>query len=109
MPPEVRIEHRYPQALPFLQRHGAQAVAVLHDLLAHAERRGGRLVIQTSMRDIAERLEIVSKDTVNRRVRALIKAGVVELVPRDDTDAFAPTTYVLHLDDSGIRRLDRPA
>lgn len=109
MRPEVRIEHCYPQALPFLQQHGAQAVAVLHDLLAHAERRGGRLVVQTSMREIAERLEIVSKDTVNRRLRALIRAGVVEVVPRDDGDVFAPTTYVLHLDASGITLLDRPA
>jgi len=109
MPPEVRIEHCYPQALPFLQRHGAQAVAVVHDLLAHAERRGGRLVVQTSMREIAERLEIVSKDTVNRRLRALIRAGVIEMLPRDDRDVFAPTTYVLHLDNSGIALLDRPA
>lgn len=102
MPPEVWVEHRYPEALAFLQRHGAQAVAVLHDLLAHAERRDGRLVVETSMREIAERLEIVSKDTVNRRVRALIRAGVVEIVPRDAAGVFAPTTYVLHLDDSGI-------
>ena len=102
MPPDVRVEHRYPQALPFLRRHGAQSVAVVHDLLAHAERREGRLVVQASNREIAERLEIVSKDTVNRRLRALIRAGVLEIVPRDNTDAFAPTTYVLHLDDSGI-------
>ena len=102
MPPEVRIEHRYPQALPFLRRHGAQAVAVVHDLLAHAERSGGRLVVQTSMREIAERLEIVSKDTVNRRLRALIRAGVLEIVPRDENEPFEPTTYILHLADSGI-------
>ena len=109
MPPEVRIEHRYPQALKFLQRHGPQAVAVLHDLIAHAQRRGGRLVVQTSMREISERLEIVSKDTVNRRLRSLIAAGVVELVPRDDTYPFTPTTYILHLEDSGITIPDRTA
>ena len=39
MPPEARVEHHYPHALEFVRRHGAQAVVVLHDLLAHAERR----------------------------------------------------------------------
>jgi hypothetical protein len=102
MRPEVRVEHRYPQALPFLRQHGAQSVAVLHDLLAHSHRRDGRLVVQASNREIAERLEVVSKDTVNRRLRGLIRAGVLEVVPRDDTDTFEPTTYVLHLDNSGI-------
>lgn len=106
MSPEVRIEHRYPQALPFLRRHGAQAVVVLHDLLAHAERRGDSVLVQTSMREIADRLGIISKDTVNRRLRALIRAGVVEIVPRDDSDPFTPTTYILHLDHSGITLLD---
>ncbi len=102
MPPEVRVEHRYPQALPFLRRHGAQAVAVLHDLLAHAERRGGGLVVQASNRDIAQRLEFLSKDTVNRRLRQLVRAGVVEILQRAPASTFEPTTYVLHLDDSGI-------
>lgn len=108
MPPDATIEHRYPQALGFLHRHGAQAVAVVHDLLAHAERRGGRLVVRASMREIAERLEIVSKDTVNRRLRELIRAGVVE-IERGDDDPFSATAYVLHLDDAGIRRVDRTA
>jgi predicted ArsR family transcriptional regulator len=101
MPPEVRVEHRYPKALPFLRRHGAEAVAVLHDLLAHAERRGGALVVQASNRDIADRLEFLSKDTVNRRLRQLVRAGVVE-IQRGPGSTFEPTTYVLHLDDSGI-------
>ena len=39
MPPEVRIEHRYPDALTFLRQHGADALVILDDLLAHAERR----------------------------------------------------------------------
>ena len=102
MPREVRVEHRYPQALPFLRQHGAQSVLVLHDLLAHARRRDGELVVQASNREIAERLEVVSKDTVNRRLRALIRAGVLEVVPRDEGDPFEPTTYILHLNDSGI-------
>lgn len=106
MRPEARVEHRYPRALDFVRRHGAQSVVVLDDLLAHAHREGGRLVVQTSMREIAERLEVMSKDTVNRRVRDLIRAGVVEIVPRDYADAFEPTTYVLHIDGSGITLAD---
>jgi DNA-binding transcriptional ArsR family regulator len=102
MPPEVRVEHTYPRALGFARRHGAQSVLVLHDLLAHAHARDGRVVVQASVREIAERLETLSKDTVNRRLRALIAAGVLEVVPRDDADVFEPTTYVVHLDNSGI-------
>lgn len=102
MRPEVRVEHTYPRALEFARRHGAQSVLVLHDLLAHAHRRGSRLMVQASVREVAERLETLSKDTVNRRLRALIRAGVLEVVPRDDADAFEPTTYVVHLDNSGI-------
>jgi hypothetical protein len=111
MPPEVRIEHRYPTALTFLQRHGPQALAVLHDLLVHAERRDGAVVVQASNRDIADRLEFLSKDTVNRRLRQLVRAGVVEVLHRDRDTAFEPTTYVLHLADSGIAVLpgDRTA
>ena len=39
---------------------------------------------------------------MNRRLRALIAAGVLDVVPRDDADVFEPTTYVIHLDNSGI-------
>ncbi len=102
MPPEVRIEHRYPAALGFLRQHGPQALAVLHDMLARAENRDGRLLAQASTRDIAERLEFLSKDTVHRRLRQLARAGVIEVLDRRPGSAFTPTTYVLHLDDSGI-------
>ncbi len=102
MSPEVRIEHRYPTALGFLRQHGPQALAVLHDLLARAERRNGKLVAQVSIRDIAERLEVLSKDTVHRRLRQLARAGVIEALDRKPGSAFAPTTYVVHLNNSGI-------
>ena len=104
MPPEVRIEHRYPAALGFLRQHGPEALAVLHDLLARAENRDGALVAQASTRDIAGRLEFLSKDTVHRRLRQLARAGVIEPLDRRSGSAFAPTTYVLHLDNSGISR-----
>jgi predicted ArsR family transcriptional regulator len=102
MPPEVRIEHRYPAALAFLRHHGPQAVAVLHDLLTRAERERGELVARASTRDIAERLEFLSKDTVHRRLRQLVRAGVIEPVAADPGRPFMTPAYVLHLDDSGI-------
>ncbi|HSH61107.1 MAG TPA: winged helix-turn-helix domain-containing protein, partial [Acidimicrobiales bacterium] len=77
MPSEVRIEHSYPEALAFLRHHGPEALAVVHDLLAQAQDRQGQLVVQTSVRQVAERLGLVSKDTVNRRMRALLAAGVI--------------------------------
>lgn len=72
MPTEIRIEHRYPDALTFLHRHGPDAVAVIHDLLAQSRNDDGQLVVQASVRQVAERLGLLSKDTVNRRMRALL-------------------------------------
>ncbi len=102
MPPEVRIEHRYPAAFGFLRLHGPQALAVLHDLIVRAEDHGGQLVARASSRDIAARLEFLSKDTVHRRLRELAHAGVIEALDRRPGSSFAPTTYVLHLVGSGI-------
>ncbi|MGH9180026.1 MAG: winged helix-turn-helix domain-containing protein [Acidimicrobiales bacterium] len=102
MPPEVLIEHRYPAALAFLRAHGGHSLAVLHDLLARAERRGGALVARASTREIADRLQFLSKDTVHRALRQLARAGVIEVLERRSGSSFAPTTYVVHLADSGI-------
>lgn len=102
LPPEVCIEHRYPAALPFLRQHGPQAVAVLHDLLTCAEVDGGQLIARASTRDIATRLEFLSKDSVHRRLRQLIRAGVIEPVAPEPENTFTTPTYVIHLDDSGI-------
>lgn len=111
MPPEVRIEHRYPAARRFLRHHGPQALAVLHDLLTCAERERGRLIARASTRDIAARLEFLSKDTVHRRLRQLVRAGVIEPIVADAGSSFTTPAYVLHLDDSGITVLhdDLPA
>jgi DNA-binding transcriptional ArsR family regulator len=111
MPPEVRVEHRYPAALGFLRQHGPQALAVLHDLLSRAEERDGQLVARASTRDIAGRLEFLSKDTVHRQLRRLARAGVIEALDRQPGSTFAPTTYVVHLHDCGITVLpdDLPA
>ncbi len=102
MPPEVRIEHRYPDAFVFLRHHGPQAVAVLHVLLTRVERERGRLVARASTRDIAERLESMSKDTVHRRLRQLVRAGVIEPISAGPGSSFTTPAYVVHLDDSGI-------
>lgn len=102
MPPEVCIEHRYPEALTFLRHHGPQALAVLHDLLTRAEVEDGQLIARASTRDIATGLEFLSKDSVHRRLRQLTRAGVIEPVAHEPEHPFTTPTYVIHLDDSGI-------
>ena len=102
MLPEVRIEHRYPAALSFLREQGPQALAVLHALLGQSERRDGGLVAQASTRELADRLRFLSKDSVHRCLRQLARAGVVEPVDRQPGSAFRATTYLIHLDESGI-------
>lgn len=102
MPPEVRIEHRYPEALAFLRRHGAEALVILDDLAAHAERRGNTLVVQASVREIAGRLSFLSKDTVHRRLRQLLRAQVIGAAGTKPTSPFERPTYVLDLTDTGV-------
>ncbi len=102
MAPEVRIEHRYPEALAFLRRHGLEALAVVHDLLAQSQDHHGQLVVQTSVRQVAERLGLVSKDTVNRRMRALLAAGVIRRQVTGGSSTFEAPTYVLDLSGTGI-------
>ena len=102
MPPEVRIEHRYPEALAFLRRHGADALVILDDLVAHAEQSGGQLVVQASVREIAGRLSFLSKDTVHRRMRQLLGAQVIRAVSAKPASPFERPTYVLDLTDTGI-------
>ena len=102
MPPEVRIEHHYPEALAFLRRHGADALVILDDLAAHAERRDSQLVVQASVREIAGRLSFLSKDTVHRRLRQLLRAQVLCTLNRNPPSPFERPTYVLDLTDTGI-------
>lgn len=102
MRPEVRIEHRYPTAFGFLCQHGPQALAILHDLIARANEVDGQMVVEASTRGIADRLGFLSKDSVHRRLRSLARAGVLELVDRGSASVFEPTTYVVHLEHSGI-------
>ncbi len=47
---EIRIEHRYPDALSFVREHGAEALVILYDLLANADLRDDELVVQASTR-----------------------------------------------------------
>lgn len=57
---------------------------------------------RASTREIAERLQFLSTDSVHRRLRELARAGVLEALDRRSGSSFAPTTYVVHLDHSGI-------
>jgi SOS-response transcriptional repressor LexA len=100
--PEARIQHCYPEALVFLRRHGADALAIVDDLVAHSQRRGDQLVVQASVREIATRLSFLSKDTVHRRLRQLLKAQVIVLHSSADAGPFEAPTYVLDLTDTGI-------
>ncbi|MFN2505567.1 MAG: hypothetical protein ABR540_15280 [Acidimicrobiales bacterium] len=102
MTSDVLIEHRYPEGLAFLQQHGPDALVVLHDLLAHAQRRGDQFVVQASVREIADRLSFLSKDTVHRRLRQLRRAQVISTDSTRITGAFEPPIYVVNLTDTGI-------
>jgi hypothetical protein len=102
MPPEVRIEHRYPDALVFLRQHGAEALIIVDDLAAHAEPRGSQLVVQASVREIAGRLCFLSKDTVHRRLRQPLRAQVLGVVSMKPASPFERPTYVLDLTDTGV-------
>lgn len=105
MPPEVRVQHSYPEAMAFLRAQGSDAMAVLHDLLTHAERWDGRLVVQASVRQVADRLGFLSKDTVHRRLRQLVRADILRRMPTDPTQHFHPPTYAINLAESGITLL----
>jgi SOS-response transcriptional repressor LexA len=99
---EIRIEHRYPDALCFVREHGAEALVILHDLLANADLHDDELVVQASTRQIAEHLEFLSKDTVHRRLRQLRRARVIRTLATTTTSVFQPPTYVVDLTGTGI-------
>ena len=84
-----------------MRRHGALALAILHDLLSCAEVLDDKLVAQASTREIAERLDFLSKDSVHRRLRELVRSGVIEPTGLP-ASPFATPSYVIHLDGSGI-------
>lgn len=60
------------------------------------------LVARASTREIAERLEFLSKDSVHRRLRQLARAGVIEAASHQPGQLSGTPVYVLHLDDCGI-------
>jgi len=99
---DIRIEHRYPEALPFLREHGPYALVVLHDLIAHSEQCGTDLVVQASVREIAARLSFLSKDTVHRRLRQLRHAHVINTATPSTATAFEKPTYTVDLTGTGI-------
>lgn len=102
MTTEICIEHRYPTAYAFVERHGPDCIAILHDLITHAEQRDGQLVVQASVRQIAQRLPRLSKDTVYRRLRELHRAHVIRIAPTKPTSRFERPICVLDLTGTGI-------
>lgn len=99
-PGEVVVEHRYPEAHAFLSEHGPDALAVLHVLAVRADVIDGRLLARASTRGVAEQLGFLSKDSAHRRLRQLCRAGVLDALP--STGPMDPSSYVLHLDGTGI-------
>jgi hypothetical protein len=99
---EIRIEHRYPEAFAFVERHGPDAIAILHDLITQAFQREDQLVVQASIRQIAERLPRLSKDAVHRRLREFHRAHVIRTATSRTHGRFEPPTYVLDLTGTGI-------
>ena len=102
MSTEICVEHHYPTAHAFIEQHGPDAIAVLHDLIIHAEERDGQLVVQASVRQIAQRIPRMSKDTVYRRLRELHRAQVIRIRAAAATGRFERPTYVLDLTGTGI-------
>lgn len=85
-----------------LERLGPTAFALVVELAATARPGGGHApVAEASMRALADRLGF-GKDTVNRHLRKLITAGLIEPLHADTP--FATSEYRLHLADTGITR-----
>jgi len=100
MATEISIEHRYPQVLDFVRRFGPNALVVLDDLVSNAKWCDGSLLVETSVREISERLQVLSKDTVHRRMTQLSRAEVICRLL--STDPFQPSKYIIDLTDTGI-------
>jgi len=100
----ARVVHAYPQVLKFPSRHGPEALAVLDDLVARAEFFDGQLVVAARVRQLADRLGFGSRDTVHRRLRQLLSAGVPTRLDSHPADRFAVPVDVLHLDTTGVSR-----
>jgi SOS-response transcriptional repressor LexA len=54
------------------------------------------------VRQVADRLQFLSKDTVHRRLRQLVRAGVIRRLPTKGRLAFARPVYILDLTGTGI-------
>ena len=77
-------------------------LAVLHDLLIHARRLEGELVVEASVRQVADRLRFVSKDTVHRRLRQLLSAGVLRRLHHEEVERFTRGVYAIDLTGTGV-------
>lgn len=83
---------------------GPVAWFVLEELTLDAVTDSGRLVVQTSVRDLATAVSL-NKDTVARAVTALVRLGVVEREQAVAGGRFGAGSYTLSLP-LGVDRLD---
>lgn len=94
------------QALAY--RLGGEGLLVLIDLLAHGEPGPDGIAITVGYRTIARRVGL-SKDTVGRRMTALVRDGVViRVAPDGDVDGFCTPTYRVRLAAAGVDVQDHP-
>lgn len=98
---ETCIEHSYPEAFRFLEQHSPDTIAILHELITHATELEGALTVEASIRQIAERLPLLSKDTVHRRLRELHRSQVIRLLTTTASRHRRPI-YALDLTGTGI-------
>jgi hypothetical protein len=96
----LRLDGR---ALGIGSRLGSDTLLVLLDLAVHATDSPEGPLVTASYRDVARRLGI-SKDSVGRRVALLRRAGTLVEQRYVAADRFAPRSYLLRLDATGVAR-----
>lgn len=77
----VEIVHSYPDAFKLLERLDPVAVLVLHTIAGASSPVGPHRIARVPVSTIAHQLRAVSRNTVNRRLKTLIDAGLIEILP----------------------------
>ena len=105
--PVQRVIQISPRGQALAYRLGGEGLLVLVDLIAHGEPMADGVMITVGYRAIARRVGL-SKDTVGRRMAALVRNGVVVRVgSAADVDGFSTPTYEVRLATAGIALEDQ--